>query len=109
METPLHAWVQQSFRPTVLVLSTPGVEAIAAKNNLTFAELLRPLGERLDNVGGMSCCPFSLSLSLSLSLSSLFSLPSLSPSLSLSLPLSLSPTLALSLIFLVFFVPFFFF
>ncbi len=52
MNRRLESWVQKTFQPCIMVAATAAVEATCAKNNLSFADLLKPLGATLENVGG---------------------------------------------------------
>ncbi len=54
MNRSLMQWVHRSFQPFVLVIASPEVDKICRKSNLTFADLLKPLGVNLENVGGAS-------------------------------------------------------
>jgi hypothetical protein len=47
----LKTYVQGLFTPVVMVISSPEAEAICLKNNLHFAELLRPFC-KLSNLNG---------------------------------------------------------
>lgn len=56
----MRGWVQQLYRPVVLVASSPEAEAMCqSKNGLTVVDLLRPFS-RVQNLSGEGRHPLRL-------------------------------------------------
>ena len=54
VSSPLQRLVQRFYRPVVLVSASANAEAVCSLNNLRTAELLKPFGETLSQVKGLS-------------------------------------------------------